>query len=148
MLHFIKKGRYSVSDKAAKRLQQLEVQAGINPRSQAVIEAISKQAEESKPKISKADIKAGSTQMSIKFVSGEAATGYHDKVRLTRPDIRARAKLVGDIQKEQSYHPALLACLPRELAKDSFLNQLDVHSYNALAEAAMALVFGFEWKKE
>jgi transcriptional regulator with XRE-family HTH domain len=147
MLHFIKTGKYSVSEKAAKRLHHLEAQAGISPRAQAVIEAISKEAERAKPKVSTADIEAGYADVEVKFLSGGPQPASGQKIRLSRPNIQVRAKLVGDIRGEQSYHPVLLACLPPELANDSFLNLLNVHSYNALAEAAMALVFGFEWEK-
>lgn len=148
MLHFIKTGKYPVSEKAAKRLRNLEVQAGINPAAQALIEAISKEAERTKPKISKADIDAGRTEVEVKFVSGKPPATYGDKVPLTRPDIKARAKLVANILAEDDYHPVLLACLPPELANDSFLNQLTPFSYNALAEAAMILVFGLDWQQE
>jgi hypothetical protein len=146
MLHFIKTGKYSVSEKAAKRLRHLEAQAGINPRAQAVIEAISREAEKAKPKVSRSDIKTGRTEVEIKYLSGEPPSDRSNKIPLSRPDIRARAKLVGEIRREGSYHPVLLACLPPELANDSFLNLLSVHSYNALAEASMALVFGIDWE--
>ena len=146
MLHFIKTGKYSVSEKAVKRLHHVEAQAGINPRAQAVIEAISKAAEKAKPKVSSADIKAGHTEVEVKFLNGEPPSNCGSKIHLSRPDIKVRAKLVGDMRREESYHPVLLACLPPELAKDSFLNLLSVHSYNALAEASMALVFGSDWE--
>jgi hypothetical protein len=148
MLHFIGKGKYSVSDKAAKRLRQLEAEAGLNPRARAVIEALSRAAEQAKPKISAADIKAGQTSVMIKFVSGNPPEGFDNPIQLIRPNIRARAKLVAEILADESYHPALLACLPSALAKDSFLDLLDPLSYNALAEAAMTLVFGADWEKD
>jgi len=148
MLHFIKTGKYCVSEKAAKRLRHVEAQAGINPRAKAVIEAIAKEADQAKPQVSRADIKAGQTEVEIKFLTGEPPPKCGNKIRLSRPDIKVRAKLVGDIRSEESYHPVLLACLPPELAKESFLNLLSVHSYNALAEAAMALVFGADWEKD
>src|SRR5689334_9965796 len=72
MIHFIKVGKYSVSDKVAKRLRQLEAEAGISPRAQSVIDAISKQAEKAKPKVSKADIKAGCTEIEVEFLTGQA----------------------------------------------------------------------------
>jgi hypothetical protein len=148
MLHFIKTGKYSVSERAAKRLHHLEVQAGINPRAQAVIEAISREAERAKPRVSRADIKAGHTEVEIKYLSGDPPRDLGTKIPLSRPNIRARAKLVGEIRREGSYHPVLLACLPPELANDSFLNLLSVNSYNALAEVSMALVFGADWEKD
>ena len=148
MLHFIGKGKYSVSERAAKRLRQLEAEAGVNPRARAVIEALSRAAEQAKLKISAADIRAGQTEVQVKFVSGEVPVGFDNPIRLSRPDIRARAKLVAEILAEESYHPVLLACLPPTLAKDSFLNLLDPLSYNALAEAAMTLVFGPDWEKD
>jgi hypothetical protein len=148
MLYFIKTGKYAVSEKAVKRLRYLEAQAGISPRAQAVIEAITKDAAKAKPRISRADIKAGQTEVEVKFLSGEPPPDCGSKIRLSRPDIKVRAKLVGDIRGEESFHPVLLACLPPELANDSFLNQLNVHSYNALAEASMALVFGWDWEKD
>jgi hypothetical protein len=78
----------------------------------------------------------------VKLVNGES-----DKVLLKRPDIKARAKLVGDIIVDESYHPVLLACLDQKLANDSFLNRLSPISYNALAETAMTLVFGPDWQE-
>jgi hypothetical protein len=147
MLHFFKTGKYQVSEKAGKRLRQLEAQAGISPKARAIIEALAKEVERTKPKISKSDIDAGQTEMEVKFVSGRPEDNYGNKVSLKRPDIKARAKLVAEILVDESYHPVLLACLPPELANDSFLNRLSPISYNALAEAAMALVFGPDWQE-
>jgi transcriptional regulator with XRE-family HTH domain len=148
MLHFIKTGKYLVSEKAVKSLRLIETQTGISPVARSVIEALSKEAERAKPKISKADINAGQTEVEVKFVSGIPPANLGNKVRLTRPDIRVRAKLVGDILVEENYHPVLLACLPPELANDSFLNLLSPFSYNSLAETAMTLVFGPDWQQE
>jgi hypothetical protein len=142
MLHFIKSGKYQVSEKAVKRLRQLESQAGISPKARAIIEALVREVERTKPKISKADIDAGQTEIEVKLVSGGS-----DKVWLKRPDIKARAKLVGDIIIDESYHPVLLACLDPKLANDSFLNRLSPISYNVLAETAMTLVFGADWQE-
>ena len=148
MLHFIKTSKYPVSDKAAKRLRKLEAEAGIVPRSQAIIEAIAREMERSKPKVSSADIQAGATTVEVKFVSGAPPANHKNPVPLSRPHIKTRAKLIGDILVEDSYHPVLLACLPPELANDAFLNLLSPFSYNALAEAAMTLVFGVDWQQE
>jgi hypothetical protein len=148
MLHFVKTSKYPVSEKAAKRLRKLEAEAGIVPRAQAIIEAIAREMERTKPKISKSDIEAGVTEVEVRFVSGEPPAGCDNKVQLTRPSIKTRAKLVGDLLVEESYHPVLLACLPPDKAHDSFLNQLTPFSYNALAEAAMTLVFGPDWQQE
>ncbi len=49
MLHFFKVGKYQVSEKAEKRLRQLEAQAGISPKARARIEALSKEVERTKP---------------------------------------------------------------------------------------------------
>jgi hypothetical protein len=146
MLHFIKKRKYPVSEKAVKRLRYLESQAGINPRAHAIIEAISQKARQAKPQVSPAEIEAGKTVVKGEFLSGAPPSGCDGQIRLSRPDIKARARLVADILLEQSYHPVLLACLPPELANDSFLNLLTPFSYNALAEAAMTLVFGSDWE--
>jgi transcriptional regulator with XRE-family HTH domain len=148
MIQFISKGKYSVSEKAAKRLRQVEAEAGISPGAKAVIEAISRAAAELKPRISKADLKAGHANVEVKFVSGESPLGEQNLIRLSRPDVKARAKLVAEILAEESYHPVLLACLPSDLAKDSFLNLLHPLSYNALTETAMTLVFGPDWEKD
>lgn len=142
MLHFIKTGKYQVSEKAVRHLRQLESQAGISPKARAIIEALAREVERTKPKISKADIDAGQTEVEVRFVSGGS-----DKIWLKRPEIKARAKLVGDILVDESYHPVLLACLDPKLANDSFLNRLSPISYNALAEAAMTLVFGPDWQE-
>jgi len=147
MLHFFKVGKYQVSEKAEKRLRQLEAQAGISPKARARIEALSKEVERTKPKISKADMVEGETELEIKFVTGEPPANHGKTVRLRRPDIKARGRLVAEILVEESYHPVLLACLPSELANDSFLNLLNPISYNALAEAAMILVFGTDWQQ-
>ena len=75
------------------------------------------------------------------------AGAFVSEVWLKRPDIKARAKLVGDILVDESYHPVLLACLDQKLANDAFLNRLSPFSYNALAETAMILVFGPDWQE-
>lgn len=147
MLHFLKAGKYQVSETAIKRMRQLEAQAGISPTAKAVIEALSKEVERTKQKISQGDIDAGQTKVEVKFVSGRQEGVDDSKVPLTRPDIKARAKLVGEILIDESYHPVLLACLPPELANDAFLNRLSPISYNALTEAAMTLVFGPDWQE-
>ena len=147
MLHFLKTGKYQVSDKAVKRLRQLEAQAGISPRARAIIEALAKEVERAKPRIYRADIEAGQTEVEVKFVSDGPHSSYGNKICLKRPDIKTRAKLVGEILIDESYHPVLLACLPSQLANDSFLNRLSPISYNSLAEAAMTLVFGPDWQE-
>ena len=142
MLHFIKTGKYQVSEKAAKRLRQLESQAGISPEARVIIEALAREVERTKPNISTDDIEAGLTEVEVKFVSGKS-----DRILLKRPNVKVRGKLVGDILADESYHPVLLACLDPKLANDSFLNRLSPISYNVLTKTAMALVFGRDWQE-
>jgi len=100
MLHFIKKGKYAVSEKAVKGLRHLESKAGINPRARAIIEAISQKVRQAKPKVSPAEIEAGKTIVKVEYLSGAPPSGCDSQIRLARPDIKARARLVADILLE------------------------------------------------
>lgn len=148
MVHFIKTGKYGVSETVSQQLRKAERDAGISPRARVIIEAIVRQAEQAKINVSRQDVAAGKKVVEVQFITGEPPTGVKgNRIELSRPDVRVSAKLVADMLVDEGYESVLVSCLPTDLANRSFLNSLTPFSYKALCDAAMVLVFGVDWQR-
>ncbi len=147
MVGFIRQRKHPVSVQVARNLSRAEREAGIIPVAKAIIEAIAARSREMQIKVSSEDLEAGIIVAKLDYLTGRPPAGCPDRISLSRPDIKISAKLITAVLLEESYHPVLLACLPREFANKTFLNRLTPFCYNELAEAAMALVFGQNWQE-
>ena len=57
--------------------------------------------------------------------------------------MKSATKLIVELLADEDYEKVALSCIrPPKLATQEFLNMLTPFSYQALTEAAMALVFG------
>ena len=150
LIHFIKSGKYKVTAKSWHLLEKAEAAAGLSPspKSKAIIEAIRSGMEEAGVKVKASDVDRGQITVPLSYLRGKPTKGQRRDVLLTRPASKQIPRLVANILAEESYQTVLLACLPPDLAHEAFLSKLTPFCLTALEEAALALVFGLEWRKK
>jgi hypothetical protein len=57
--------------------------------------------------------------------------------------------LIAELLADEDYEKVALSCIqPPKWATQEFVNLLTPFSYQALTEAAMALVFGVQWRQK
>ena len=149
-LHLIKTGKSGVSKRNLYRLEQLEIQEGLRPTgAKALIEALVSSFEDAKVEITASDFDRGYVEIPVEYARGEPPKGYPVIIRLARPGVKSSGKLIADLLIDEDYEKVALNCMqPPRLATQEFLNMLTPFSYQALTEAAMALVFGAHWRKK
>jgi len=148
MLMMVKAGSRNLSKKILARLEWAEVEAGLKSRSQISEEARAVgKGNKSRPLLVKVnDIEKGYFDFSPEYQPSTQESFYPETVRLTRPSLDGRKRLELVVARSFDSEVVVLACLPDELRNQAFLESVTVGSRNALHDAAMALVFGTEWR--
>jgi hypothetical protein len=150
MLHRIKTAKSGVSNRNLHRLEQLEIQEGLKPPgAKQLVDALVSGFEEAKVELTAGDFDRGFVEVPIDYARGEPPKGYPAVVRLARPDVKTSGKIIAELLVDEDYEKVLLNCIqPSSVATQGFLNLLTPFSYQALTEAAMALVFGVHWRQK
>jgi transcriptional regulator with XRE-family HTH domain len=99
-------------------------------------------ATETRISVTSAAIQRGSVDVQLFYMSGSPPSGLPATTRLTSPEWRHRRALGNLFQREQKPEAILLACLPEDLSKEDFLNQLTPHCVSAMEFAAFLITFG------
>jgi hypothetical protein len=150
MIHYLRSGRSSVTDKALYRLSEAEKAAGTEvsqeSKARALVEAMHSNLQEAKTEVTATDHDRGHVVAKLQYLRGEPPKGMPNEVKVARPEHKARAKLLADVMIGE-YEQVLLACLPKEYANKQFLDRLTPFTLEALEDAAMSLVFGIQWKQ-
>jgi len=150
-LHLIKTEKSGVSKRNLYRLEQLEMQEGLQSSgTRNFIEALVSNFEEAKVELTSSDFDRGYIEAPIEYARGEPPKGYPaSTIRLARPDLKSAGKLIAELLIDEDYEKVTLSCIqPQKFATREFLNMLTPFSYQALTEAAMALVFGVNWRQK
>ena len=150
MLHLIKTEKSGVSKRNLYRLEQLEIQEGLRPPgARDLIEALVSSFEDAKVELTSSDFDRGYIDIPIEYARGEPPKHFPATIQLVRPDVKSAAKLVAELLVDEDYEKVALNCIqPPKFATQEFLNMLTPFSYQALTEAAMALVFGVHWRNK
>lgn len=148
MLHYLRSGKNSVSDKVLYRLEQTEKSEGVQQatppsKTKAVIEALFEQA---KVSVTPEDQDRGWIIVRVDYLRGEPPKGFPSEIKVTRPPHKQRAQVVADTMIED-FDTVVLACLPKPFATTDFLALLTPFSTEALKDAAMSLIFGTRWRE-
>ena len=148
MLMLVKSGRRNLSQKVLARLEWAEVEAGLKPQSKASEEAraVGKRKRSQAQPVTESDIEKGYVDFRPEYQRGTNKPSAPETIRLIRPGSDGRARLGIVIAKSFDSEVVLLACLPDELRNQAFLESLTLSARNGLHNAAMALVFGTEWR--
>ena len=152
-LHYLRKDRHEPTGRLLRNLQEAEQQAGIleklstAPASRALIDALHASLASAQVPVRPEDHDRGFIQLKLDYLRGAPPAGFPSEIRLTRPPASRGAEILADVLTTETYDSVLLACLPKEHAKEEFLNLLTPFSLTALTEAAMTLIFGNEWKQ-
>ena len=131
------------------RLEQLEIQEGLKPPGiRELIDALVSNLKEAKVEVTASDFDRGYVEIPVEYARGEPPKGYPTTIRLVRPGVKSAAKIIAEILIDEDPEKVALNCIqPSTLATQEFLNLLTPFSYQALTEAAMALVFGAHWRQ-
>jgi hypothetical protein len=96
--------------------------------------------------VTESDIQNGYIDFHPQYQSEANGPPSPETIRLTRPTSDGRTRLGLLIAKSFDSEIVLLACLPSKYRNQAFLESLTLSSRNVIHEAAMALVFGTEWR--
>jgi transcriptional regulator with XRE-family HTH domain len=147
MLFHLRKGTHSASEKTLRRLAELDRKSGVGADARQWIQAISERAHEQRIRVSRGDVARGFLEAELEYLVRAKPAEFPVKVRLTRPAVRDAARLLVNLMLDEDFDSILYKTLPTKLANERFLNALSPFCYRELANAAMDLVFGLEWKK-
>jgi len=156
MIHWIKSGRYGVTQKNWLRLQRAEAEAGFsespesgpNPkmRSGEIKTAVLFAAEKAKVQISPEDMDRGVVEVPLIYRRGEPPAGMPARVKIRTPNADAAAKILVAIQSNEDLKPLFRACLEEKYAQPAFLDLLSPFTFGALREACLTMALGRNWK--
>ena len=149
MLYFIRDGKYRVTEKTLRKLEEAEKAAGLSSDavfdSKKIIESLTKQLSAARTDVPKTAATDNTVIVHLQFI--EAREGEPKEITLTRPPSTAAAKIVVSLLADEDYLPVLKLCLPAKYANDAFLNRLTPFCVRALQEAAAILTFGLNWRE-
>jgi len=148
MLMMVKAGSRNLSKKILARLEWAEAEAGLRLRSKISEEAraVGKRKRSQPLLVAASDIEKGYFDFRPEYQPETKESSSPETIHLIRPSSDGRARLEIVIAKSFDSEIVVLACLPNELRNQAFLESLTPSSRNALHDAAMALVFGTEWR--
>ena len=147
MLHYLRSGRNSVTDKVLYRLAEAEKMKPVQKnKAQLFVDSLLSSIREANIKITSEDQDRGYITVKLQYLRGEPPPGYPTEAKVTRPDHTMHAQLMAYALLEE-YHKVLLECLPRSLGTKEFLNLLTPFCLEALEDGAMSMVFGLRWRQ-
>jgi transcriptional regulator with XRE-family HTH domain len=157
MIHWLKKGRYKVTEKNWMKLQKVEVEAGFagpsdpgSPIKEHAIEiktAMISAAEHAKIRISPEDIDRGVVELPLIYRRGEPPASFPARLKIRTPNVNAAAKIVAAIRLDEDFTPLFKACLEAKYTEPKFLDLLSPFTYESLREVCLTMTLGRNWKK-
>ncbi|HWD93547.1 MAG TPA: helix-turn-helix transcriptional regulator [Verrucomicrobiae bacterium] len=148
MLMMVKAGSRNLSEKVLARLELSEVEAGLKSPAELSehAKALDKRPEAPVQLVTESDVQKGYLDFRPQYRPETKSSSTSETIRLLRPDSAGRNRLGIVIAKSFDSDIVLLACLPDEFRNQAFLEGLTLSSRTLLHNAAMALVFGKEWR--
>jgi transcriptional regulator with XRE-family HTH domain len=157
MIHWIKKGRYEVTQKNWMKLHKAEVEAGFAESSESasamkehasgIKTAVDSAAEHAKIRISPEDIDRGVVELPLIYRRGEPPTGFPARLKVRTPNANVAAKIVTAVRLDDDFTPLFKACLEEKYTEPKFLDLLSPFTYESLREACLTMTLGRNWKK-
>jgi transcriptional regulator with XRE-family HTH domain len=157
MIHWIKAGRYEVTQKNWMKLQKAETEAGFSePAESGLVRkaqsgefktAVLSAAEKAKVRITPEDMDRGVVELPLIYRRGEPPAGMPSRVKIRAPNTDTAAKIVVAIRVDEDLKPLFRACLEEKYAQPAFMDLLSPFSYEALREACLTMAMGRNWKR-
>jgi transcriptional regulator with XRE-family HTH domain len=157
MIHWLKKGRYEVTEKNWMKLHKAEVETGfaqasesappIKEHTSGIRSAVDSAAQHAKIHISPEDIDRGVVDLPLIYRRGEPPAGFPARLKIRTPDVNAAAKIVTAIRADEDFTPLFKACLEEKYAEPKFLDLLSPFTYESLREVCLTMTLGRNWKK-
>ena len=157
MIHWLKKGRYEVTDKNWMKLQKAEAEAGFAEPSESgsqikehaggIKTAVTSAAEHTKIRINPEDIDRGVVEFPLIYRRGEPPSGFPARLNVRTPNVNAAAKIVAAIKLDENFTPLFKACLEERYTEPKFLDLLSPFTYESLREVCLTMTLGRNWKK-
>jgi transcriptional regulator with XRE-family HTH domain len=157
MVHWIKKGRYDVTQKNWAKLGKIEAQAGFTEGTGSIQAseakpgdiklAVSSAAESARLYIKAEDLDRGVVEFPLLYRRGEPPLGFPPRLKIRAPSAEAAAKIISAIRLDEDFSPLFRACLEEKYTLPSFLDTLSPFSYEALREACLTMALGRNWRR-
>lgn len=156
MIHHVKSGRRSFSDKTLQRLLECEVAAGIRSQASALIEQELRAADlisvllqgevDRLGEVAVEDIDAGVKEVHLEYRRGSAPAGYPEWLTVKAARNADVWRIIGE--KGISENPAklLAGCIENLKANPDLLERLTPTCYARILDCALDLTFGLHWR--
>jgi transcriptional regulator with XRE-family HTH domain len=92
------------------------------------------------------DRERGFVEMDVSYSAGAPSSDMPRRLKISRPPEKVVENLVKVVADTWEVKIAVLACLPRDVATEDYLESLSTKSYLAIQSVALSLVFGERWR--
>jgi hypothetical protein len=151
-MHLLRTGHHPPTKSTLQRLTEAEIRAGLRKSpaesKRLLVDFLRFRPPEEQVQVSPQDVDEGSRLVEVKYRRGVRPEGYEDKVLVHAPkDVTHAARLWVQLLLDGDLENIVLECLDPQYATKEFLKLLDPRSFMDLAEAAIALTLGVDWRK-
>ncbi len=144
MLLMVKSGARTLGPDVVARLEKLEKRTpNLPPPPLKEARGISGR---TRVRLTAADRERGFVEVDVSYRRGADVTGLPSRIRVSQPKEPERErvrKVVGDTWEVKI---AIIACLPREVAYEDYLEVLSTETYLTVQSVALSFVFGDRWR--
>ena len=150
-MHLLRSGHHPPSKSTLQRLTEAEVRTGLRTSPEQskrlLIDYLLARPPEEQVQVTPKHVDVGCYLVQVKYRRGAPAEGYDDKIPLHAPkEVTLAARLWLQLLLDEDLETIVLECLDPQYASREFLNLLDPRSFMDLAEAAIALTLGLDWR--
>jgi transcriptional regulator with XRE-family HTH domain len=151
-LHLLRNGHHPATKATLQRLSEAEIRAGLrkspDESKRLLVEYLRSRHEAERVAVSAQDVDQGIRIVEVKYRRGAQPEGCADKVAVRAPKgVTHAARLWVKLLLDEDLEDLVLECLDPDFASKEFLKRLDPKSFLDLAEAAIALTLGIDWRQ-
>ena len=151
-MHLLRTGHHPPTKSTLQRLIEAEIRAGLRKSpaesKRLLVDFLLSRPPEEQVQVSSRDVDEGNRLVEVKYRRGIRPEGYQDKVLVHAPkEVTHAARLWVQLLIDEDLENIVLECVDPQCATREFLRLLDPRSFMDLAEAAIALTLGVDWRK-
>lgn len=151
-MHLLRSRHHPPTKSTLQRLTEAEIRAGLRKSpaqsKRLLVDYLLARPPEEQVQISPKHMDEGCHIVQVKYRRGALPDGCEDKIPVHAPkEVTHAARLWVQLLLDEDLENIVLECLDPRYASKEFLKLLDPRSFMDLAEAAIALTLGVDWRK-